>query len=192
MELGALDYEILFNESMAELTESSNCLSRAGEQFSSDIQLSTEDLQKYSLLQSRDPRVVRAKINDAVVHIREYTRKISDQIPIMEKYSGVMTSALIGSLSLSDDEFRGDKADLEQLLFTCNSLKDNNSGVISAVIGQCYSLSGIPRMTKEVNFAKREGVAALDRLRDVLMGFNLHIEEVKKVIVNRISQKDNG
>lgn len=160
-ELGYLDYVEIYESNMDGLNNSLGSIVDATERVNAQIRRRAEELAELNKTDP-SPRVARQTVKRAADDMTAYARTLSLQIPLVASSRELGLAALSKALILSQD-FQGDgKTGLAKLRASVKNLIDGERGATMSVTGMREATAGLPRMTGDLNRAKREVLEQLD------------------------------
>ena len=185
-ELGSLDFELGFAESLEEITEAMNAITAANEALTAKMQSKAGELRILGSAENREPRRIKDNIDAISSELTSYNDVLKAQLPAFEHAVPLMSSSLIGMVSMSTQEFRGDDDDLRSLRATISTVSKRIIETSRQFQAQKEAMAAVPRMTKELNAAKREGTQLIDQLTDAWHRLSVELDEVGKAIQRRL------
>lgn len=160
-ELGYLDYIETYETSMAGLNSSLNSIVDATERMNIQIRqraLEVADLSKTEL----NPRTARQTVKRVADDMVAYARTLSLQIPLVTTNRELGLAALSKALILSQDFENEDRSSLERLQVSVKTLIESERGATASITGMRDAAAALPRMTGDLNRAKRGVMEQLD------------------------------
>ncbi len=159
---GYLDLLETFQEHSAEVVRIANRLTEAQLELTARTTQNTEDLQALAASPSRNnPSQARRLISKAADEMVQFTNRVNAEVPLLRNAMNASMNALTKAATLSV-EF-----DIEQTQATktaATSLLIALTSARQSMVGFKDSTLALPRITKELNSAKRKQAAALDSL----------------------------
>jgi hypothetical protein len=187
-DMGALDYEIAYGEALESMKNALAEITTANDALSSNMNSATVNLIPLTAANHRDPISIREGINTVSSALSEYNVVLRTQTPSFEISIPQMCSALIGLVSLSDHELRGNEGDLVELRSTIEDMIVNITAAATEFQSQREALAELPRLTSKMNAAKREGVRQMDLLSDIWRRLVVELTEVIGAIDARLGR----
>ena len=159
---GYVDLLELFAERSSEMTEIALRLTRAQEELSEHTKKGSDEL---GALQAEPQKVSATQVRRAIARVADemlrFTNRVEAEIPLFRAAVDSSMSVLVKVATLTaevyPEQLASTKAAALQLLATLIAARQSTEGFRS-------STASLPRMTKELNVAKRKQVAALDGL----------------------------
>ncbi len=168
---GLLDYHEIFDSRMSAMTSVLESLSEAtsvmGEQFvrrTREIEALDED----NLISQKARRIVKLSSGD----LDNFSRAVESQIETLSTSRREAFEALSKALALYVDFKQPEEEDINTLEDAINSMRSNATETLVSIKTLKNSLQALPRITIELNKAKRRAIGAIDRI----------IDETEKVI----------
>jgi hypothetical protein len=159
---GYLDLLEMFTGRSAEMTEIALRLTRAQEELTEQTSKGSQEL---DALRAEPQKASASNVRSVIARVAEemlrFTSRVEAEIPLFRLAVDSSMSALVRVATLTaelyPEQTESTKAAAVQLLSTLVDARQSTEGFRS-------STASLPRMTKELNVAKRKQVAALDGL----------------------------
>ncbi|MBZ9776520.1 DUF4062 domain-containing protein [Mesorhizobium sp. CO1-1-8] len=167
-ELGLFDYLEAFEKKFAEVAEIANRISDATAELGAKLQSRTSevgDLKKNTLGQI-DRVSATQIISHAADDLKHFSGRLDEEVPLYSEAFSLGMDAFIKYAALSE-EFKNDDRDIDQVKENLDSIKNLRS-ILSSSKGNLetfrVSIGALPRMTSELNKARRRTADSMDRL----------------------------
>lgn len=159
---GFLDLLEVFTERSSEVSEIATRLAEAQRELSARTTQGTIELQAQAADPSgTTPAQARRLISKVADEMLRFTNRVNVEVPLfraaMDSSMGALTRAATLSVEFDKEQTRSAKSAAIQLL-------DALTGAHHSMVEFKTSTLGLPRITKEINVAKRKQAAALDEL----------------------------
>ncbi len=176
-ELGYLDFMEQFESTVPTLLATMEEIGAATDKIGKDIADRTKEMNNVQTGQS-DPKSVRRSIKLAGDDMQTYAATLEGKVVSLAKYHKIVFGALSNALAIRSD-FHTDDEELTTLAATLMELLRNLQESQQHVTEFRRTVHGLPRITTEINRAKRAVVMQLDFLMVELEGmlqvlFNIH------------------
>ncbi|MHB0926803.1 MAG: DUF4062 domain-containing protein [Gallionellaceae bacterium] len=162
-DLGYLDYVESYESRMAEMTSTLTVISNATIRIGEQISQRTKEIQQLG-----DPppdiKTARRLVKKAADDMDAYAEILNNQIPLMSSSRESALHALTSALTLYEDFSNTNQSDLAILRTELTALLDAATGSKEGIAGLYSSTAGLPRMTSDLNRAKRAVLGQLDSL----------------------------
>jgi hypothetical protein len=155
---GYIDYIELFESRQAEMSAAINAINEA------TVRIGEQLGQRSAEIQSRAPvdsKAARRFIKRAADDMNSYADSLTVHIAVLSTSRKEAFGALSNALALQSF-FEGKQDDLRSLRSTLGSLIEGISTARDGMVGMRASADGLPRISKELNQAKRAVVGQLD------------------------------
>lgn len=180
---GLLDLVETFEERFAELTEISQRIADATEQLGAKMHERTAEISalRDTATGSADVREAKRFISRAASDMRQFTARIEGELPLFSDSmnSGmnafIRATALYGTVEVDQQQVKG-------ALDAIVNVRGNLGDAKTQVGGFRETIAGLPRMTTELNKAKRGVTTVLDQLLAEFEKGEVLIGEAEKVI----------
>jgi uncharacterized protein YjgD (DUF1641 family) len=166
-DLGYFDYAEIFDSRMNELTSTFGVMSDATERVGHQMTLRTEEIQKLDL-STLDSKTARRHIKRAADDMEAYAIILSQQLPLMSSSREAAFQALSKGLTLYDDFSEPDRTGLTHLYTTLTGLSAATKTPSESLTEFRSTIFALPRMTSDLNKAKRAVTKQLDLILDEL------------------------
>ena len=172
-ELGYLDYIDLHEESMKQMN---SCMSTISELIGNQSRRTAERTER--LVDSmEDPQRARKFISLLAGDIEQFAKDLEPVIARHAHHREIAFDALSKAITLQR-EFGGEQADLNTLRENLLTLKKSILTAKDSTIEMRDTTQSIPRLTKELNHAKRAQVQAIDGLIDEIARTSTNVDNV--------------
>jgi hypothetical protein len=159
---GYLDLLVLFMERTTEVSEIASRLIAAQSDLTTRTSQGTSDLQNLAATPGgADPKHAMRLIGKVADEMITFTNRINAEIPLFRAAMSGSVNALTRAATMSADF---DSKQTREARVVAADLKTAMAGAGMSMIEFKSSTLGMPRMTKELNTAKRKQAAALDAL----------------------------
>ncbi|TSD56596.1 hypothetical protein FFI97_020510 [Variovorax sp. KBS0712] len=157
-DFGFMDYIEIYESRQAEMTVAMGVINEAMVRVGEQITLRSKEMAPTS---TTDAKNVRRMVKRAADDLNNFSDTVSKELPAIsharEKAYGALSKALV----LRGDFTSGDSALLELRTAITTMLK-SAAAAKDSVLGLRHSTDSLPRLSKEINQAKREMVRQLD------------------------------
>lgn len=155
---GYFDYIEIFEARSADMNAAIDAINEATIRVGEQLRQRSAEIEAGN---KADPKSARRLIKRAADDMNSYADTISSQITLLSTARKQAFDALADALAIRGDlEPKG--ADLPMLRQSLATVISSIEGAKSVTSGMRESANGLPRMTKEINKAKRSVVAQLD------------------------------
>jgi hypothetical protein len=169
--LGFLDYIDIYQARIAEMTSAIETIGDATIKVGEQITQRTKEMEELAKTKV-DIRDGRKIVKKSAENMSVYAEVLQSNIPLMSSSRDNGFAALTNALAIYEDFAREDKTDLVELSVGLGKLVQNASDSNNGLISYRLSVVALPRLTSEINKAKR---AVIDQL-------DLMIAEIDKTI----------
>ena len=161
-DFGYLDYLEDFADRSAEMTEIAERLTKAQQELTDQTKKGTNELDALQANpESASAKQVRRAIARVADEMNRFTVRVETEIPLYRVAVDRSMNALINAATITaelyPEQVKSTKEAAVQLLTTLISARQSTEGFLTAT-------TNLPRMTKELNVAKRKQAAALESL----------------------------
>lgn len=174
-DLGYIDYIEIYDTKMAEMTIAMDVINQATVRIGEQV---TQRSNELNATGKSDPKAARRFVRRAAEDMDSYATIMAAQVTALSTARIVAMNALSNALALRGD-FVGDDEDLHNLRNSLASLVEEIATARSGMNGMRTSIEALPRISKELNKAKRAVVSQLD-------AFLTEIESTKFTVINII------
>lgn len=162
-DLGYLDYSEIFESRMAEMTSTLSVISEATVRIGEQIKQRAEEIQQLNAT-AHDVQTTRRFVKRAANDMNAYAEILSQQIPLMSSSRETALQALSRALTLYEDFPNTDQSSLTNLRTNLVALNTSAEGSQRGLKEFRTSVGALPRMTSDLNKAKRAVVKQLDSI----------------------------
>jgi hypothetical protein len=165
---GYIDYLADFEEGVSEVTEISVRLSQNQEELTALTEESTKEMLKFVESQGgHSASQIRRSIAKQAAGMKKFTDRTNAEIPLLRDALNRSMSALTRVVSFDVDSIESQQ--MEEALSAALSLFEAMKGARQSMEGFRESTIALPKMTKELNRAKRSQADALEELITVFV-----------------------
>lgn len=180
-ELGYLDYVELYESRMADLTAALTAISGATVRVGQQINQRTKELTELQVNRP-DATTMRRFVKRAADDMDAYADVLAKQLPLMTSCREAALQALTRALTLHQDFRNTDKSDLQSLRMSLAGLLSATCSSRKSLGGFKDSISRLPRMTGDLNRAKRAVLRQLDFMLGEIDSTRHNIDNILKSI----------
>jgi hypothetical protein len=180
-DLGYLDYVEIYESRMAELTSTLTIISDATGRIGQLMHQRSEEVQQLTKLPP-DSKTARRLVKRAAEDMDAYADILKKQLPVMSSSREAALQALTMALTLHEDFNQADNSDLEKLRDSLSGMHEATEGSARSLSGFRDSIRGLPRMTSDLNRAKRAVLGQLDAMLTELDSTGYTIGSILKSI----------
>jgi len=163
-DFGLLDYIEIYEDRMFDMTSALNLMVEATEKVGEQFTRRTKEMNKLSeSSETQDNKKTRKIVKLCSGDMERYSEILESQIPISTRSREEAFDALSKALSIYVDFSSEDSPnDLAELRGSIDGLKIAATGTIEGISGFRDTVSGLPRLTIQLNKSKRRTTKALD------------------------------
>lgn len=193
---GILDLIETFEDKFEELTSISTRIGEATEQLGENMEERTREMEKIPKNSKGNSNRKAAKrlIGRAASDMKQYTARIEAELPLFSDAMNVGVNSLIRAATMSID-LRASEEDAEEIQDGLEAITS-----LQAVLGSSNdstkefreTVAALPRMTTDLNRAKRGVTNAIDQLLDEFSNGQTLLTESEKVIRQLLEQASNN
>jgi hypothetical protein len=176
---GIIDYIEIYEARMADMNSAITLINEATVRVGEQLNQRSVEINSGIAI---DPKAARRLIKRAADDMNIYADTLNSQVSLLSTSRKVAFDSLTNSLALRG-EFRGQEQDLHTLRQTLASLIDSTSAAKSGMSGMRAAANGLPRISKELNQAKRSVVSRLDL-------FLSEIDSISSTVANIVEAID--
>lgn len=169
-EFGLLDYIEIYEDRMFDMTSALSSMAEATEKIGNQFNKRTEEINKLKNINGQtDIKKARKIIKLSGDDMERFSEITEAQLKITSKSRGEALDALSKALSLYVD-FKGADPDdsLSELEESLQGMRDAAFGTRDSLTSFRESMSNLPRLTIQLNKAKRKAVGILDKFLEEL------------------------
>lgn len=195
-ELGVLDLIEVLEDRFQELTVISERIGEATEDLAAKITERTNEMNQ-SPRNSQgnvDRKVAKRLISNAATDMEEYTARMETELPLFSDALAAGMNALVRIASMSID-FETNELDMKEArggLQAITTLRDALTTAQVSIVEFRQIVAILPRMTSELNRAKRGVVSVLDMLINEFSNGQSLLHESENVIQHSLGDKNGG
>jgi hypothetical protein len=180
-ELGYLDYVELYESRMADLTATLTVISGATVRVGQQMNQRTKEIVD---LQGKRPDTATARrlVKRTADDMDAYSNVLAKQLPLMTSCRVAALQALTRALTLYQEFGNTGKSDLQSLRTSLADLLSPAGDSRKSLARFRDSVSGLPRMTSDLNRAKRAVLEQLDIMLGEIDGIRHNIDNILKSI----------
>lgn len=185
---GYLDLLEVFAERSSEVIEIATRLAEAQRELSARINQGTKELQAHAAdYRGTNPTQARRLISKVADEMLRFTGRVNVEVPLfraaMDGSMSALTRAATLAVEFDKEQVRSAKSGAVQLI-------SGLAGARQSMVELKTSTLGLPRMTKELNVAKRKQSVALDALIGEFINSERLLVEAVTVIDSLLSDTD--
>lgn len=193
-EPGLLDLMEQFEDEFATLHEISDRIAAATIEIGEKMEARTKETQQFAAgPDSRNRKAAKRLIAKAATDMEQFVHRIEAELPLFSQHLNAGINALIQASQMSlDFTIKGE--DLEQVkenLAGVRALCETLTGVDEQITAFQRVVASLPRMTTQLNRAKRLVVDVLQRLIDEIRGGHTMTREAEASFMSILEQKTN-
>jgi hypothetical protein len=162
-DLGYLDYVELYDSRMTEFTSALNVISGATTRIGEQMTQRTAEILNLGA-PGLDVKMARRHVKKVADDMDAYTDILSSQMPIMSSTRVSAFHALTQALTLYNEFSKVDQADLQSLSARLTMMREAARSATTGLVGFRSSVRTLPRMTGELNKARKRVVSNLDSM----------------------------
>lgn len=179
-DLGYIDHIEIYEAKIADMIMALDVINQATVRVGEQLQQRSTELQHGRI---NDAKAARRFVKRAADDMDSYATIMSVQVSILSSARVAAMNALSNALALRGDFVGSDDEDLRNLRNTLASLAEGTTTAANGMIGMRAATSGLPRISKELNRAKRSVVSQLD-------AFLSEIESTRSTVNNIVEAID--
>lgn len=183
---GYLDYIEISESKQAEMTDALNLVNEATVRIGQQMSQRTNDLNSG---QKKDAQSVRHFLHRTADDMNSYAEIVKRQVAVISAARVEAYGALSNALAMRRD-IQTDRADLESLGNILTGMMAAADSARSGMQGMRDSAEALPRMSKELNKAKRSVVQQLDALLAEIDSTKLTVVNIVEAIDKMLSDDD--
>jgi uncharacterized protein (DUF342 family) len=176
---GIIDYIEIYEARVADMNSAITLINEATVRVGEQLNQRSVEINSGIAI---DPKLARRLIKRAADDMNIYADTLNSQVSLLSTSRKVAFDSLTNSLALRG-EFRDQEQDLHTLRQTLASLIDSTSAAKSGMSGMRAAANGLPRISKELNQAKRSVVSRLDL-------FLSEIDSISSTVANIVEAID--
>ncbi|WP_309083151.1 DUF4062 domain-containing protein [Chelativorans sp.] len=186
-DFGIIDLTDIMEEEFQALAEITNRMHIYMDELTKKINDATSEIGVLPRIE-HDPRTVRQEAKKLMARLSldlvQFSERTDTEIPLFQRRMSNGLNALLKSIHLGADFAQGEtyKSDLRTALATINEMNDSISETLKSIGGFREAAASLPRMTGDINKAKRRVVETLDRLiTELRSGVTLGAEAAESI-----------
>jgi len=182
-DFGYIDYLEIYESKLSEMSQAINAINEATARVGEHLSQRTEDLKNQVI----DAKSVRRFVKRAADDMNAYADTLSIQISTVSDSRKIAFDALTNALALRSefDNLDSNGNELLQLKQTLQDLIESSGIAKSSMRDMRESADALPRISKEINLAKRFMVEKLD-------SFLLEIDSTQSTVINIVDAIDRS
>ena len=165
VDLGFWDYVDVYESQMSDLTSTLNAISEATVKIGNLMNKRVEEVNALEESE-RSGKPARKIVKMASDDISRFSLTLKQQLPLYSEARREAFHALSNALALYEDFGNAESDNLNELDEGLNNMLEGASGAKGSLVGFRDTIAGLPRLTGELNRAKRGAVTQLDRMLD--------------------------
>lgn len=178
-ELGYLDHIDIYQYKMTEMIIATEKINEATERIGEQVIQHTIKLEKNS---PSNPKVARRLIDNIADDMKSYASTMQTQVSVFSTARVAALSALSIALSMHSEFSDNNSNDLQDLRDSLLSMKEGASTAKMGMAGMRNATDSIPRMSKELNQAKRVVVLQIDAFLNEIDSIHLTVNNIVGII----------
>ncbi|MDT7848591.1 hypothetical protein Q9292_03115 [Methylophilus sp. VKM B-3414] len=178
-ELGYFDHIEMYESKIEEMTIAIEIINEATIRVGEQVSQHAKEAEK------GDPQNIKAArrfVTRAADDMDSYATIMKAQVSTLSSTRVVAFNSLSSALSLRNDFSRNGDEDLRELRESLSSMKEGSLTARNAMAGMRVATDGLPRMSKELNKAKRAVVSQIDGLLSELDSVHSTINNIVEAI----------
>jgi len=175
---GYIDYIEIHESRQAEMIAAITAINEATVRIGELVAQRTAEMQSGA---PRDARSARRFIKRAADDMNSYADSMKTQVAALSMAREGAYAALSNALALQSD-FAGGQEDLRSLRNSLSSLIDGTTTAREGMVGMRASTDGLPRISKELNQAKRAVVTQIDAFLSEIESTSLTVTNIIEAI----------
>ena len=180
-DLGYFDYVEAYEARMKEMTESLTQISAATELIGQQVSARAKEIGEINA-GSGGVSSARGVVKKSADDMLAYSAVVKSQVPTLSSSRDSALDALTRALALYEDFDRSSNEDLIGLRDSLVGLRDSSITSKGGILGLRDSVASLPRLTAEINRAKRSVLHELDELLSSLEKTNYTIDSIVRSI----------
>jgi hypothetical protein len=176
-DLGFLDYLEISGSRIAEFISTLDVISEAARKFDSQISKRVSDTNRLVEV-GFDMKSAKNVMSVAAKDMESYSDILKSNLPFMTSSRTAAMNALANALLVYEEFSKSNSSTLLELRGTLKNLHKVSAGSAETLSGFRTSVHGIPRMTGELNRAKRSVTTQLDLIMSEIQSLAHNIENI--------------
>jgi hypothetical protein len=176
-DLGFLDYVELYESRMADLSATLESIGDATGRIGEQMTRRTEEVRNLSS-DDIDPKEARRVVKRAADDMDGYADVLQKRVPLMTSARESALQALTQALAVYEDFHgagEGDRAELREGLMR---LREQTDGSHRGLVDFRETVAGLPRLTSEINRAKRNVIRQLDTMLEEISTTSDNVDNI--------------
>lgn len=183
-EFGILDYQELIEDSFSTSTHSLNTISEATNWIGKEMSKKTNEINKLVEKNHNQPisfKVQRNIYDRTAQAMNDYANRLEPEIPIYFNNFEKGIDAFSKLITIYKSDFENKNEEINEAKISLKSLIDQTPGTIKNMTEFLLSIESLPRMSKELNIARKN---ATDKLKDLLNRMEIAFSIANEVYKN--------
>lgn len=185
---GYIDYLEIYESRQAEMTSAIDLINEATVRVGEQLTQRSAEMQSGT---AGDTKAIRRFIKRAADHMHTYADSMNNQVSLLSISRKSAFNALSNALALQAD-FKDKDSDLQTLRQTLASLLESTTTAKTSMAGMRASADQLPRISKELNKAKREVVSQLDLFLSEIDNTNSTVSNIVEAIDRMLLTEPKG
>jgi hypothetical protein len=167
-EFGIIDYQELIEESFSTSTHSLSIISEATEWIGNEMNKKTKEVNRLVAQNHNQPisfKIQRNVYGRTANSMNDFANRIEPEIPIYFSHFEKGIDSLSKLINIYKSDFENKSEEINEARTSLKSLINNIPGTIEKMQGFLESVESFPRMSKELNAARKN---VTDKLRELL------------------------
>lgn len=183
-EFGILDYQELIEESFATSTHSLKIISEATGWIGNEMSKKTKEINRLVAQNHNQPISIKVQRN---IYVRtanamnDFANRIEPEIPIYFNHFEIGIDSFSKLINIYKSDFENKNDEISEAKISLKGLIDNIPGTIENTEGFLTSIESLPRMSKELNSARKN---VTDKLTDLLNRIEISYSIASEVYKN--------
>ncbi|CAN5283538.1 hypothetical protein BH10PSE1_BH10PSE1_35030 [soil metagenome] len=178
VETGIIDIEIDLAESMEDFTKALRKIGSGTDVLVEKFTPVTAELSQAKSAAVRDPKRIKIAIRDASQILNDQSAVIEDELPRMTSSSRRFIDSSLAMIGLAGAEWSASTTELADLKTGIEALKGSALNALKMIIEQIDTVSGFPRLTRDMNIAKSRYVDCNEQLRLITANFVTSLDRI--------------
>ncbi|MFY0481133.1 DUF4062 domain-containing protein [Flavobacterium sp. PLA-1-15] len=183
-EFGILDYQELIEDSFAISNHSLNIISEATRWVGNEMNKKTKEIDKLVAQNHNQPISFKVQRNIFVKTanaMNDFANRIEPEIPIYFSNFEKGIDSFSKLINIYKSDFENKKEEINELKVSLKNLIDNIPKTIESTNGFLITIESLPRMSKELNAARKN---VTDKLRDLINRIEVSLSIASEVYKN--------
>lgn len=187
-DLGFLDYVELYETRMADLTAALETISDATTRIGEQMERRTEEVRQLSA-DDTEPKEARRVVRRTADDMDGYADILRKHVPLMASARESALQALSQALTVYQEFGEPEEGDLTQLRDGLVRLRDMATGSWRGLSEYRETVQGLPRLTSDLNRAKRNVVRELDTMLDEITTTSDNVANILDSVYRMIGEE---